>query len=107
MGSHSNNDILKDECSSWTKTQSWAVFWFVAVIVLGPLFAMNLARIDDWMYKSNGEVNIAGVKLFDNEKYVDNRHAGFSIKSERVDLRAKNDLSLVYKKLVDPEYSTK
>jgi len=68
---------------------------------------MNLANIDDWLYQSNGEVNIAGVKLIDNDKYVDNRQAGFGIKSERVDLRAKNDLSLVYKKLVDPQYRSK
>lgn len=92
MSHHSHNTLEKNECSSWSKTQSWAVFWFVSVLVLGPLFVSTLARIDNWMYQSNGEVNIAGVKLLDYDKYRDNRNASFGIRSERSDVRAHGSL---------------
>lgn len=92
MSHHSHNTLESNECSSWTKTQSWAVVWFFSVIILGPLFVKTLARIDNWMYQSNGEVNIAGVKFLDYDKYRDNRNASFGIRSERSDMRARGSL---------------
>ena len=91
--SHSSHDTLtSNECSTWSKTQSWAVIWFISVLVLGPLFVKTLAHIDHWLYQSNGEVNIAGVKLLDYDKYRDNRNAGYAIRSERSDMRARGSL---------------
>ncbi len=92
MSHSSHNTLSKDECSSWSKTQSWAVVWFVFVIMLAPLFVKSLAHIDNWLYQSNGEVNVAGVKFLDYDKYRDNRKASFGIKSEHPDSRANGSL---------------
>lgn len=83
----------KDPCGSWGKDQKWAVIWFVSVIVFGTVLTCTLARIDSWMYHNDDTVEIAGVKLIDNEKFRDNRKATFGIASERSDLRARGSYS--------------
>ena len=99
MSDHSSSVLEGNDTATWGKDQSWAVVWFLSVVILAPIFVYALSRIDSWMYHSNGEVNIAGVKLPDNEKYVANRKASFGISSERSDSRARGSLTSAYHNL--------
>ncbi len=87
---HSHGQLdEKDPCGAWGKDQRWALVWFVSVIIFGAVLTCTLSRIDSWMYHNDDLVDIAGVKLLDNDKYRDNRKASFSIPSERSDMRAR------------------
>jgi hypothetical protein len=79
----------KDPCGSWGKDQKWALVWFVSVIIFGTFLTCTLSKIDSWMFYNDDLVDVAGVKLIDNDKYRDNRKASFSIPSERSDMRAR------------------
>ena len=96
MSHSSHNTLSSNECDSWSKTQNWAVVWFLSVIILGPLFVKSLAHIDNWMYQSNGEINVAGVKFLDYDKYRDNRTASFGVRSERSDMRARGSIKTAF-----------
>ncbi len=99
MGHHSKPIINGNDTAKWGKDQNWAVVWFLSVVVIAPLFVSFLTRVDSWMYQSNGEVNVAGVKLLDYDKYRSNRNASFGIASERSDARSAKSLSKTYKEL--------
>lgn len=96
MAHHSSSIIEGNDTGTWGKDQSWAVVWFFCVIFLAPVFVYNLSKIDSWMYYNNGQVNVAGVKLFDDNKTRANRKASFEVPSERSDTRARGSLSSAY-----------
>lgn len=96
MGHHSKPIIDGNDTAKWGKDQNWAVIWFLSVIILAPIFVSFLTKVDSWMYQSNGEVNIAGVKLLDYDKYRSNRKSSFGIASERSDERSAKTLRDAY-----------
>lgn len=103
MSHHSTSLINGNDTAKWGKDQNWAVVWFLSVVILAPMFVYFLSNIDSWLYHSNGEVNVAGVKLLDYDKYKSNRNASFGISSERSDLRARGSLTKAYQNLSSKE----
>jgi len=92
MSSHGNNEgaLTKiDPCGSWGADQRWAFVWLVSILCFATLLTATLARIDSWMFYNDDLVEVAGVKLLDNDKYKENRRASFGIASERSDPRAR------------------
>ena len=77
-----------DPCGSFGPDQKWAVVWFFSVIIGGAIFTSQLARIDEWMYRSNGEVRVFNARLIDFDVARENRRAATGIASERNDPRA-------------------
>lgn len=96
MAHHSGQIIQGNDTATWGKDQNWAVVWFISVIILAFFFVRFLAGIDSWMYHHKGEVNVAGVKLYDNDKYRSNRVASFGIAAERSDKRTRTSLNEAY-----------
>lgn len=92
MSSHGNSEgalAETDPCGSWGPDQRWSFVWLVSILCFATLLTVTLARIDSWMYHNDDLVEVAGVKLLDNDKYQENRRASFGIASERSDARAR------------------
>ena len=103
MASDSHSLIGGNDTAKWGKDQNWAVVWFISVIILAPIFVSFLSKIDSWMYYNNDRVEVAGVKLYDDEKTRANRSAATNIASERTDPRAKGSLASAYQHLQKSE----
>jgi hypothetical protein len=89
----------KNPCGTWGKDQKWSLVWFVSAIVFGTVLTCSLSKIDSWMYYNDDLVEVAGIKLIDNDKYRENRRASFSIPSERSDMRAHGSYKNAIRKL--------
>ncbi|HMO18524.1 MAG TPA: hypothetical protein PKA63_09600 [Oligoflexia bacterium] len=95
MGHNQLEGVLDevDPCSSFGPDQRWSFVWLLGVLVFASLLTIFLARIDSWMYHNDDLVEVAGVRLIDNDKYRENRRASFGIASERSDPRSRGSYS--------------
>jgi len=92
MSHGANETSATDPCADIGPEQRKAFIWFVAVIIIGVALSFQLASIDRWMYDNNGE-------LFDLAKIRENRRAGTSLPSERLDERLNGNYSEAVTKL--------
>jgi len=100
--SHAHGELSEvDPCGDWGKDQKWSLIWFGSAIAFASLLTFSLSKIDSWMYYNDDLVEVAGIKLPDNDKYKENRTSSFSIPSERSDLRARGSYSKAIKDLQD------
>jgi len=79
----------KEDCNSsksgigpWGPTQSWAVVWFCAALLIGSSLTFLFNSVDFFMYSTNAQV-------LDFDKYAENRKSFTSLTTDSLDSRSK------------------
>ena len=81
---HATTDL--DPCAVDGHYHKLAYVWFVCVVIIAALMTFYLARIDRWMYDTNGQ-------YLDDAKYRENRVGATGIATEFVDPRKSGDFT--------------